>query len=101
MPPQPSLLAPQLLPCAAQVAGVQPQTLGVPPPPQVCGAVQLPQLSVPPQPSGIEPQSLFCAAQVVGVQLLHTLAVQTFGVTQVPQLSVPPQPLEMAPQFLF
>src|SRR5262245_46278022 len=42
----------------------RPQTLG-PPPPQVSGAVQLPQLSVPPQPSEIIPQLACSAAQVV------------------------------------
>jgi hypothetical protein len=31
--------------CSLQVVGVQPQTLGVPPPPQVCGAAQEPQSS--------------------------------------------------------
>jgi hypothetical protein len=33
-----------------------PQTLGVPPPPHVWGAEQVPQLSVPPQPSPTVPQ---------------------------------------------
>ena len=33
-----------------------PQTFATPPPPQVCGAVQTPHVSVPPQPSGIVPQ---------------------------------------------
>src|SRR5437899_12062569 len=45
-----------------------PQTFAAPPPPQVCGAVQTPQVSVPPQPSGIVPQFFPWAAQVVGVQ---------------------------------
>src|SRR5437870_11482915 len=45
-----------------------PQTFATPPPPQVCGAVQTPQVSVPPQPSGIVPQFFPWAAQVVGVQ---------------------------------
>src|SRR5262245_57792222 len=40
MPPQPSGQMPQVLPSAAQVFGVQPQTLGVPPPPHVCGLMQ-------------------------------------------------------------
>jgi hypothetical protein len=47
-------------PKLAQVAGVQsgePQTLGSPPPPQVCGAVQSPQESRLPQPSPTCPQS--------------------------------------------
>jgi len=34
------------------------QTLAVPPLPQVCGAVQAPQVSVPPQPFEIVPQFL-------------------------------------------
>jgi hypothetical protein len=33
-------MLPHVLPWAAQVVGVQPQTFGVPPPPHVCGAVQ-------------------------------------------------------------
>jgi hypothetical protein len=34
-------MSPQFLPCAAHVVGVQPQTPGVPPPPQVWGSVQV------------------------------------------------------------
>ena len=34
-PPHPSAMMPQVLPWAEQVVGVQPQTLGVPAPPQV------------------------------------------------------------------
>jgi len=40
VPPHLSEMVPQLTPWAAQVVGVQPQTPGVPPPPQVCGAAQ-------------------------------------------------------------
>src|SRR5207245_4863365 len=47
---------------------VGPQTFATPPPPQICGAVQVPQVSVPPQPSRIVPQFFPWAAQVVGVQ---------------------------------
>src|SRR5262249_10477855 len=56
---------------------VQPQTFGVPPPPQVCGAVQVPQLMSPPQPSGAVPQ--FCpAGQVVfGMHAPHVPLLQT------------------------
>src|SRR5437867_5071839 len=56
---------------SAAVAGAgapTPQTFATPPPPQVCGAVQTPQVSVPPQPSGIVPQFFACAAHVVGTQ---------------------------------
>src|SRR5262245_57632094 len=50
-----------------QMAG--PQTFGVPPPPQVCGRVHVPQSRVPPQPSAIIPQFVPWAAHVVlGVQ---------------------------------
>ena len=80
---------------------MQPHTLVVPPPPQVCGAVQVPQFSVPPQPSASEPQFFPCAAQVVGVQP-QTFAVplppQVWGAVQAPQLSVPPQPSGHEPQ---
>jgi hypothetical protein len=48
--------------------GVQPQTFVVPPPPQLSGAVQVPQSSVPQQPSGMVPQFLPSALQVVGAQ---------------------------------
>ena len=56
---------------SAAVAGAgapTPQTFATPPPPQVWGAVQTPQVSVPPQPSGIVPQFFACAAHVVGTQ---------------------------------
>src|SRR5207248_10768803 len=53
---------------AAGAGAPTPQTFATPPPPQVCGAVQTPQVSVPPQPSGIVPQFFACAAHVVGTQ---------------------------------
>jgi len=78
---------------------VAPHTLGVPPPPHVCGALHVPQLSVPPQPSGIDPQFLPCAAHVVGVHgRVQVLFVQTWPLGQEPQLRVPPQPLPIEPQ---
>jgi hypothetical protein len=43
--------------------------LATPLPPQVDGAVQVPQLSSPPHPSPAWPQSNPSAAQVVGVQV--------------------------------
>ncbi|HXX17274.1 MAG TPA: hypothetical protein VEJ47_20400 [Candidatus Eremiobacteraceae bacterium] len=65
VPPQPSETEPHA--CrAAQVVGVQPQTLATPLPPHVLGAEHDPQLRVPPQLSDIEPQ-FCCAVQVVGV----------------------------------
>ncbi len=87
------------------MVGVQPHTFGVPAPPQVCGAVHVPQLSDALQPSEIVPQFLPSAPQVVGLQGVgpHTLGVmppQTSVPEQVPQLSVPPQPFPIVPQFL-
>ena len=60
----------------SETADAPPQTFGVPPPPQVCGAVQEPQLKVPPQPSGMLPQLSPWAAQVVGVQPLLAVTVR-------------------------
>ena len=54
-----------------------PQTLATPPPPQVWGAVQEPQVSVPPQPFEIVPQFFPWAAHVVGVQLDAGFTVST------------------------
>jgi hypothetical protein len=72
---------------AASVSAVQPQTLAVPPPAQVLGEVQAPQLRVPPQASLIEPQFLPWAVHVVLVQP-QTLAVpppaQVLGEVHVP-----------------
>src|ERR1043166_926218 len=51
------------------VARGAPQTFATPPPPQVCGALQAPQVRVPPQPSGIVPQFLPRAAHELGLQM--------------------------------
>ena len=67
--PQPSVVVPQFQPCAAHVVGVQPQTLSGPPPPQLLGASQVPQLTVAPQPLDTAPQFLPSAAQVCGAQM--------------------------------
>jgi hypothetical protein len=55
---------------------IVPQTLAVPPPPHVSGAVQVPQSSVKPvqSPLGMVPQFLPSAAQVVGVQQMPNRA---------------------------
>jgi hypothetical protein len=86
-----------------QVSGVQPQTFGVPPPPQLSGDEHAPQSSVPPQSSEIEPQFLFFAAHVVFVQvptphLLGPAAPQVWFAAHVPQSSDPPQPSGAVPQ---
>jgi hypothetical protein len=90
---------PQFCPAGHDVRGVQPQTLGVPPPPHVCGAVQVPQFTVPPQPFGTVPQLSPAGHVVRGVQP-QTPGVppppQVCGAVQMPQ--EPPQP--SGPQFL-
>jgi len=70
VPPQPSEIVPQSSPAGQVVIGVHPQTFAVPPPPQVSGAVHVPQSRVNPvqSPLAIVPQFLPRAAQVVGVQ---------------------------------
>jgi hypothetical protein len=40
--------------------------LATPPPPQVCGATQVPQLTVPPLPSGMLPQLALAATHTAG-----------------------------------
>src|SRR5438132_9214572 len=96
VPPHPSEMTPQFLPCAAHVVGVHvpmPHTFCVPPPPHVFMPVQVPQFSVPPHPSAAVPQVHPRAAHVVGEQ--HRLGVappQTAGAVHAPQLNVPPHP---------
>src|ERR1700677_3721753 len=53
---------------AALNMAATPHWLAIPPPPQVAGEVQVPQLSVPPQPSPVVPQLTPRAPQVVGTQ---------------------------------
>jgi hypothetical protein len=48
VPPHLSLMLPQFFPSAAHEVGVQPQTLGTPPPPQLALPEQPPQSIVPP-----------------------------------------------------
>jgi hypothetical protein len=61
-------MVPQVSPVfpAGHVFTVHPHWFAVPPPPHVCGAVQVPQLTVPPWPSGIVPQLAFAAMQSAG-----------------------------------
>jgi hypothetical protein len=98
-------MGPQLAPTSAQVSGVQggePQTLGVPPPPQVFGAVQPPQSTVPPQPSLCLPQKPgHTSAALRGVHTIawHLFALQISFEPQVPQSTVAPQPSATLPQF--
>src|SRR2546428_2742235 len=75
--------------CVAEPAP-PPQTLGVPSPPQSCGAMQLPQSMVRPQPSGIVPQFLFCSTQLLGVH------PQWFGTPPPPQVCRPAQEPQLA-----
>src|SRR5690349_9512138 len=76
MPPHPSLALPQSSPAGQAVAGVhEPHWLAFPPPPQVLGAVQLPQASMPPQPSGTVPQSSPAGHVVAGMQTTFTVVM--------------------------
>ena len=97
--PHPLGITPQFEPWAAQVVGVQPQTLVVPPPPHVWGETHGPQFSCEPQPFDMVPQFLPCAAQVVGAHV-QTLLVQVLPPAHGPQfISGPPQTLDIEPQF--
>jgi hypothetical protein len=68
VPLQPLETEPQLSPVGQDVAGVQPHTPCVPPPPHVWPAGQLPQLIVPPQPLEMLPQVTPAGHVVIGVQ---------------------------------
>src|SRR6185437_13727378 len=70
MPPQPSESGPQVSPAGQLLSGVQPHSLAVPPPPQVCGDVQVPQLMVV-QPYGAVPQFWPPAHVGAGPVLVH------------------------------
>ena len=67
-PPQPLGTVPHTSPVfpAGQLVVVHPHWFAVPPPPHVCGAVHVPQLTVPPLPSGIVPQLALAAMQSAG-----------------------------------
>jgi hypothetical protein len=87
--PQPSPAGPQLTPACAQLSGTHPlepaHWPGIPPPPQVCGGVQVPQLAMtPPQPLLAGPHSTL-AGQPCG---LHEV---TGGVPHWPTMPAPPQ----------
>jgi hypothetical protein len=69
-------------------AALPPHLLGVPPPPQVCGGVQVPHWSTPPQPSPAGPHSTACCAQVRGVQA---------GPESGTSMTVPPSVTPMGP----
>src|SRR5215831_9871730 len=106
VPPQPLPMVPQYWPPPAglQLSGVHsdagaPHTPVTPPPPQVWGAVQLPQSRVAPQPSPTLPQNWApVGVQVRATQLgppVQMLLVHTPSPGQVPQSSVALQPLPM------
>ncbi len=77
VPPQPSGSEPHS--SLQNFLGLQPQLLVEPPPPQVSGAVQVPQLTLFPQPSVTFPQFLLA-------QGLPALQPQTFEVPPPPQV---------------
>lgn len=85
-------------------SSVRPQTLGVPPPPQVSGAVQLPHWRRPPQPSAMGPHEPSTSSQVFGTQSLpppHRLGSppppQVVGMGQPPHSMSLPQPSGAGP----
>jgi hypothetical protein len=85
VPPQPSLMVPQFLPCAAQVVGTQDvQTLLV----QLWPAPHVPQVSAPPQPSPTVPQFLPCAAQLVHTGKATASAEESAAAKSPPPTSV-------------
>ena len=67
-PPHGSGTVPHCTPIESQVLDLQPQRIGLPPPPHVSGSVQLPHVSVPEQPSLTVPHSAPSSAHVFGVQ---------------------------------
>jgi hypothetical protein len=67
-PPQPLDAVPHICPAGQVLVGVQPQALGLPPPPHVWGAMQVPQLIVPPQPLEAVPQVCPAGQVVAAVQ---------------------------------
>ena len=97
VPPQPSGMVPQLSPVGHLVIGVQPQTLAVPPPPQVAGDEHEPHVTRPPHPLETVPQ-LSPGGQVnLGVQP-QMFPPQGLPTGQVPQDTVPPHPSGTVPQ---
>ena len=73
-----------------RVHGGVPHTLAVPPPPQVSGRLQVPQLSELPQPSPWVPQVTPSSVQVLGVQA--TVEPHWLGVPPPPHVPASPQP---------
>ena len=87
----------------SQGSASAPHWLGVPAPPQVRGAVQVPQLTVPPHPSEAAPQFWpveHACAVVRGTHMgTHRfMLLQAELAAQVPQVTTPPHPFEMVPQ---
>jgi hypothetical protein len=74
---------PQFLFCAVQVVGVQPQTPAVPLPPQVWGAVQVPQVLL--QPSGPQFLPVHAGTQTHVWSWHCSCPVQTSHVPRLPQ----------------
>jgi len=104
--PQPSEMVPHAAPCAAQVLAVQPQALAMPPPPQLSGAVHLPQSRTSPHPSDTVPQLAPRSAQVFG---RHGVVPQRFGplppqnkpVSHSPHSTLAPHPSGTLPHSAF
>ena len=111
LPPHPLPTTPQYWPVGCvQTVGVQapesaeaPQTLEIPPAPQLKGDAQSPQSSKRPHPSPIAPQYVPpTCVHVRGAQpsigVLQTFCTQSCPPVQSPQSSIPPQPSPILPQ---
>jgi hypothetical protein len=102
VPPHMSLAMPQSKPCDMHVCllhGGIPHTFCVPPPPQVAGAVHVPQFCTLPQPSGAIPQSRLSWLQLLyAAHMPPPAPVPPSGTMKVPVdpllLVAPPAPVE-------
>jgi hypothetical protein len=102
IPPHPSEIVPQLLPCAAHVVFVQQVWFDA----QTCVVgSQLPQFKAGcPHPAGAVPHTQPAGHIVFGTQVPHTLAVPPpphvcpVAGSHVPQCSIPPHPSLKSPQ---
>jgi len=95
MPPQPSGCVPHFCPPAHALIGAQPHTFAIPPPPHVCGELQLPQDTTVPQLFVALPQVLFAHAVVSSAthaQCVVGVPVQVWPTAHATQTAGSPHP---------